>query len=138
MFAHIFSDGLNASTLSELRGLLRAAGFQEVVRFEAGQLGRSKDGIEDFLVVLMAPDCVASPNLEEAVRYAVAGGWSVLAVWPEGAGHPQLPDILERLGGGAVAWSPEAIRKKLAGEQPEWQEPSGEPREEPRTRRNKC
>ncbi len=98
-----------------------------------------QDEDEDFtLIVILTPECVADPDLDEAVGKAVGSGGRAVGVWPKGSSEDQLPAILDKVGSGTVAWDPKDLASVLTDSETVWNTPAGEPRPVKKTKRNKC
>jgi hypothetical protein len=93
----------------------------------------------EVLLVVLGDHCVEDPLLNQRVRSVVGSGGRVIGVWPHDAPGPRrLPPCFEALGSDAVVWNADALRLAISGEAPQWHEPGGERRPQPKTRRNVC
>jgi hypothetical protein len=116
-------------------------GEDDNVDEDSDEDGQPQDDEEDdvTLIVILTPECIDDPTLEEEVGRTVGSGGRAVGVWPqdsEGAGV--LPPILEKIGSGVVTWDPEALARALTDAETVWDTPAGEPRAAPKTKRNKC
>lgn len=103
------------------------------------QEGEEENEEDDVtLIVVLTPECVADPDLENAVGEAVGNGGRAIGIWPPGATEGSVPAILDKIGSGTVVWDPEELSSVLTDDKTVWNTPAGEPRPATKTKRNKC
>ncbi|WP_312414311.1 hypothetical protein [Shinella sp.] len=115
-------------------------GDDESVEGDGDEDGEPQHVEEDdvTLIVILTPECVEDPTLEEEVGRAVGSGGRAVGIWPPECEAGALPPILGKIGSGVVTWDPEALADVLADVETVWETPAGEPRTAPKTKRNKC
>jgi len=140
---------LDRGELTELLALLAAAGFEcdpdldledleELLATPETEEGESADPTEWVLIVILSPECDADGDLSRAAGKVSRGGGRVIGVWPRAGGEGRVPAAIERHGSDTVPWDAERVRVAISGETVSWATPTGAPRAEPATRRNKC
>jgi hypothetical protein len=148
IIVHKFA-ALTRNELTELLALLAAAGFEcdpeldladleELLAAREAEQGESEDPKEWVLIVILSPECDADGGLSQAVGKVSRAGGRVIGVWPHGGGEGRVPAAMERHGSDTVPWDAERVRVAISGETVSWATPTGAPRAEPATRRNKC
>jgi hypothetical protein len=135
---------LTSEELTELLTLLAAAGVEDIedleaflAAAEAEENGESKDTTEWVLLVILSPECDVDGGLSQVAGKVARAGGRVIGVWPR-AGGEGVPAAIERYGSDTIPWDAEKVRVAISGETVSWSTPSGAPRAEPLTRRNKC
>lgn len=96
--------------------------------------------VEEACVVVLTPDCSDNPEFAEQMRDAASRGCRVIGVWPPGATSDQPPRAVEDYGAGTVPWDMGRLRDALnpANANPTWSLPNGQPRQQPKVKRNRC
>ncbi|MEE4211890.1 MAG: hypothetical protein V2I43_21800 [Parvularcula sp.] len=135
--AHIFNEHLEAAERAAIEEAVRAAGYEPVygVPSNAGALDSTLDvGVVGLPV---APE--DETNVNAAIQAFAGAGIRVVCVWLHGAegGGTGVPEGVDKYGTTIDIGSSELI-EVLKGETDVWEEPGGEPRPVPTTKRNKC
>lgn len=140
---------LTPEELTELLTLLAAAGvecdpeqdiedLEAFLAAEAEEDGESKDATEWVLFVILSPECDVDGGLSQMAGKVARAGGRVIGVWPRAGAEGRVPAAIERYGSDTIPWDAEKVRVAISGETVSWSTPSGVPRAEPVTRRNKC
>lgn len=128
---------LSEAELAELTALLVAAGYGpdeiELVDDEDGY-----DPWDQILAVLLTNEVCNDPALEAALMRMQAGGGRAICVWPS-SGANEAPLSVDKYAFSVVHWDPASFAKVTTDNAvPCFEEPDGEPREEPETERHEC
>lgn len=105
---------------------------------EPVEVAANDDCDDTVVIVVLTPDCPSDEDLEAMVGRAIAKGERVVGMWPRGADVGVIPPCIDKFGDDTITWDPEPLRRVAQGEKPQWQTPTGQPRAEPKTKRNCC
>ncbi len=81
------------------------------------------------VVVLIGKDTVKSDYVNWEIRTAANMGKRIIGVYLQGARQEDIPIELYEYGYNLVGWNGEKIRKAIDGEDMDWENPDGTPRE---------
>lgn len=141
---------LTPDEITALLALLAAAGVEcdsemELEEIEAlladaeeNHERENGDPAEWVLIVILNPECDGDRGLSQAAGKIARAGGRVIGIWPRGDSEGRVPAAIERYGSDTVPWDAEKVRVAISGETVSWSMPTGMPRSEPITRRNKC
>lgn len=111
---------------------------------ETDQANEANESDEDemegdvTLIVVLTPECVGDPELDDVVTEAIRNGMRAVGVWPKDAKEHALPPSLDKLGSSTVPWDPKKLASTLSDTQTVWENPAGLPRPAQKIKRNKC
>ena len=101
--------------------------------------GADEEDTLEPLIVILTDEVCADQDLDGVLFDAAHEGRRVVCVWPKGAAQGTSPQAAEKHSSDEIAWDAEHLRRAVAGVgQPYYETPTGSPRQEPDTSRNKC
>ena len=93
----------------------------------------------DAIIIILAPGMGDDAVLATVLRIAATKNCRVVSVWPRGSTGFDLPEPIESYGTDVLPWDGAKINGAACGDaDPSFENPDGEPREEPETERNLC
>lgn len=102
---------------------------------ECAEAGPSDEA--DSLLIVLTPDLVDGPELEDALKAAVKASLCVVAIWPRGATVGVTPGAINKYASDIIIWDPARLQDTLGDDcDPHYDDPDGKPRREPVTPRN--
>jgi hypothetical protein len=148
----IYAKCLEEREKQALIALLREAGFEAAFVEDEAELEKEFEllapatapdsepvlRVEDVLIVLITPPCVADDAFDNVVKTSSRKGGRVIGIWPEGAKGGNVPPALDDHGYDVISWDARKLRQAVDDLPAQWETPAGTPRAQPITKRNRC
>ena len=123
---------------AELLELLQAADCELIEDEAEDVLDEDSEVDVDCLLVIMAPELLEDPELEEQILLAVRRNCKIVGVWPSGGGVGLAPGCVNKYSADQIVWDARTLKAVFKGAAPKYQTATGEERPRPETKTNSC